>query len=234
MKMLEFKTCTVALVAFALSWLAAPYATADVITLNFDDIVPKTLAQSGVDATPYLALYGITLANVTCPPGYSAPVQICNWSAISDWIDENFISQQAGGAPPCSYTMDFSTPLLSVSFTRIATPPDLSWMPEWSATAYVGTEDGGSVGVPYIEYVGGGTAAQTYTLSGDGITSLTIYDNGGYFTGIASAPLDHFVLTQVPEPATFSLALEALSIGFLFVLQRRRRRSSEDRSTPHS
>jgi len=59
--MLAFKTCTVALVTIALTWLAAPYATAAITTLNFDDIVSKNLAYSNVDAGPYLAPFGITL-----------------------------------------------------------------------------------------------------------------------------------------------------------------------------
>ena len=230
MKMLEFKTCTVALVAVALTWLAAPYATADVITLNFDNIAAQNSLQSGVDATPYLALYGITLANVS-PSG---AVQILNphdWGG--DWIDEYSLLQQGIGASPCSYTMDFSTPLLSVSFTRIATPPDLETTPEWSATAYVGTEDVGSVGEG-LDTWGYSSPAQIYTLLGNGITSLTISANGYNFTGIGGVPLDDFVLTSVPEPGTFTLSLAALSIGFLFVLPGRRKGSSEDGSGLHS
>lgn len=231
MKMLEFKICNVALVAVALTLLAAPYAGAAVVTLNFDDIVSKDQAESGVDATPYLALYGITLSNVS-PDGPSGAVQIWNWNHPgSDWIDENFLDQNGGGAPPCSYTMNFSTPLQSVSFTRIATPPDLQTTPEWSATAYVGTEDVGSVGEGYGTW-GYSSPAHNYTLSGNGITSLTIYSNGYNFTGIGTVPLDHFVLTSVPEPGTLTLA--ATGIGFLLVLQLRRKRSSEDGSTPHS
>jgi hypothetical protein len=201
--MSHFKTKTVVLVAATLWWLAAPDAGAGIVRLDFDNIVSKAVAQTGPDAAPYLAPYGITLTNLS-PSGPSGQVQILNWNygGAGDWIDENFLYQNGGGAPPCSYTMNFSTPLLSISFNRIATPHDLSYIPRWSATAYVGTENVGSVGVPYIQYVYGGTAAQTYTLSGDGITSLTMYANGGGFTGIGAVPFDHFVLNEVPEPST--------------------------------
>ncbi|MGO9109779.1 MAG: hypothetical protein ACLP9L_11145 [Thermoguttaceae bacterium] len=210
--MFKFKTCTVALVAVALSWLAAPYATAAVVTLNLDSV---DTSGGDVDATAFLASYGITLANVS-PAGLPGEVQIRNFSAGSDWINENFLSQNGGGAPPCSYTMDFSTPLQSISFQRIATPQDLETTPQWSAIAYVGTEDVGSVGEG-LDTWGYGSPAQTYTLSGNGITSLTISSYGYYFTGIGAVPLNDFVLTTqaVPEPSTFIVwsLLGTLALG---------------------
>jgi hypothetical protein len=40
-----------------------------------------------------------------------------------------------------------------------------------------------------------GQPAHTYTISGHGITSLTVSANGYYFTAAASPPLDDFYLT---------------------------------------
>jgi len=176
------------------------------LTLNFEDV---DTSAGPVEATAYLNSYGITLSNVY-PNGPDLEVVIDNWSGPdSYWVDENMLTQNSYGAQPCSYTMDFSTPLQSVSFTRIATPPNLTTTPVWSATAYVGIETVGSVGEGFGTW-GYNSPANTFTLSGDGITSLTIYANGYNFTGIGSPPLDNFVLTPVPEPGTLALLAAGL------------------------
>ena len=79
----------------------------------------------------------------------------------------------------------------------------------------------GSAGEGFCAW--GNSPAQTFSLSGDGITSLTISCNGYNFTGIGAVPLADFVLTTVPEPGTFALSLAALSIGSVLVLQRRKK-----------
>jgi hypothetical protein len=200
--MFPFKTCTVLLVAVALPWLAASYAGASVVTMDFGGV------QTPIDATAYLNSFGITLSNVWTggPNGAAAEVQIVDprtWNdawAASESAYGNCLMQNGAGAPPLRYTMNFSTPLLSISFTRIPTPSGLTTEPVWSATAYVGTEAVGSVGEAWCSW--GGSPAHTFTLSGNGITSLTINSDGGYFTGIGAVPLDNFELTPVPEPTT--------------------------------
>ena len=91
MRTLELKTSIVVLVAVALLCLAAPYATAEVITLNFDSV---DTSGGDVDATAFLNSFGITLANVS-PTSPAGEVQIrkCWWQA-----DENFLMQNGGGA----------------------------------------------------------------------------------------------------------------------------------------
>jgi len=220
--MRQSRSCIVLLVAIALSWLAAPDAGAAVVTLDFEDVT----APVG-DATAYLSSFGITLANAY-PAGQAGVVSIYNFSGpLSDWADNNFLYQNGTGAPPCAYTMIFSAPLLNVQFTRVATPPSLSWIPEWSATAYVGAQAVGSVGFPSLQYVGGGSAAQTFSLSGNGITSLTIYSFGQYFTGIGAVPLDDFVLTSespaVPEPTTLLVWSGMGAVGLVAARRARRR-----------
>src|SRR6185295_16756566 len=130
------------------------------------------------------------------PSGPSGVVDIFNNSGPgSHWLNNNFLTQNGGGAPPCSYTMNFSTPLQSISFERIATPFDLSTEPQWSATAYAGLVPVGTVGESLDTW--GNSPAHSFTLTGNGITSLTISSNGFGFTGIGAVPLDNFVLTQV-------------------------------------
>jgi hypothetical protein len=132
----------------------------------------------------------------------------------SFWVNENFLAQSANGAVPVSYTMDFSTPLESISFSRIATPFNLTTEPVWSATAYAGNVAVGTVGESLDSW--GNSPAKSFTLTGDGITSLTISANGFGFTGIGSVPLNDFVLTTVPEPST--LVLWSLMAGLFGVV----------------
>jgi PEP-CTERM motif len=208
--MLKLMTHTAALVAVLLMWLAASYATANVVTLDFQSVVPN--AGNG---PAYLNSHGITLTNIT-PSGPSGVVDILNLHSLgdpgNDWINENVLLQNGGGAVPCSYTMNFSTPLESIGFTRITTPPDLSTEAQWSATAYAGATAVGAVGESLDSW--GNSPALPFILTGDGITSLTISQNGFGFTGIGSVPLDNFVLTTVPEPSTLIL-LGAGGIGLI-------------------
>jgi hypothetical protein len=207
-------SCLVVLIA-ALAAAAAPNATAGVISMDFEGIAPN--AGNG---PAYLNAHGVTLSNVS-PSGPAGVVDIFNDSATyqpgSLWINDNFLSQDGRGAPPCSYTLNFSTPLSSISFDRIATPPNLSTDPQWSATAFVGATAVGSVGEALDAW--GNAPAHTFSLTGNGITSLVISANGFGFTGIGSVPLDNFVLTT-PEPSTVALAGFGLISLSVVVLRR--------------
>jgi len=190
-----------------------------VIYMNFDSV---DTSSGPVDATAYLASYGITLANVS--PAGTVLIWPSSANGIS-WVlpssTPNFLLQDASGSPPCSYTLDFGTPLLSLTFTRVALDPNAACAtPYWSATAYVGTQEVGSVGDNSLDAFTW-APAETYTLSGNGITSLVIWANGVNWTGIASAPLDDFYMVPVPEPT--SLALAGLS-GLSLMLFRRQRK----------
>lgn len=219
--MRKLMTCTAAVAAAALTWLAAPSATAAVVTLDFESVAPNV-----GNGTAYLSSYGITLTNVS-PAGPSGVVDIFNISSAyspgSFWVNDNFLMQNGGGAPPVSYTMNFSIPLSSISFERIATPFNLTTEPQWSATAYAGLAPVGTVGESLGSW--GNSPANPFTITASGITSLTISANGFGFTGIGAVPLDDFVLTQVPEPSTVALAaLGQLSLGFVGFCRRRRQK----------
>jgi len=219
--MLKLVTCTAVLFAVALSWLAASCATAAVLTLDFESVAPN--AGNG---PAYLSSYGITLSGVS-PAGPSGAVDIRNNSSIyspgSLWLNDNFLASDGGGAPPVSYTLNFSTPLQSISFERIATPVNLSTEPQWSATAYAGITPVGTVGEALGSW-GNGAPAHLFMLSGSGITSLTVSANGFGFTGIGGVPLDDFVLTQVPEPSSVALAAFGLILLGSVALRKKSRR----------
>jgi hypothetical protein len=226
--MFELKIWSLVFMAAALSWLAVPHAHAGTITMNFDDVVLPP-DNNSYDATDYLEAHGITVTNVIGDsrwPSSGAPV-ITNpslWNsewAATDSAYGNVLIESSAGAPPVSYTMNFSTPLLSIGFTRIPTPPDLQTEAVWSATAYVGSQAVDSVGEGYGTW-GNGSPANMFSLSGDGITSLTFSANGYYFTGIGAPPLDDFVMTTVPEPSTLAL-LGVCAGGLLTYVWRRRR-----------
>jgi hypothetical protein len=109
--------------------------------------------------------------------------------------------------------------LTSFSFTRIAINVPTA-VAQWTATAYAGGSPVASVGENFFS---GTEASQMYVLAGAGITSVTISASGYDFAGIASAPLDDFGLTQVPEPSVAIL----LVAGGLLVFRRRWLRTNE-------
>ncbi|MDQ2944821.1 MAG: PEP-CTERM sorting domain-containing protein [Acidobacteriota bacterium] len=200
-------TIKTTLLAGSFMFVAALTSTATTI-LNFDSV--PISSGAGVDATSYLASFGITLSNVT--PGPSGAVQIYSDQFITyegASSPHNFLMQNGGGAPNgLTYTLNFSTALTSLSFVRIAqTAPNA--VAQWTATAFAGFTAVGSVGENSFS---GTEPAQTYSLfagSSSGITSLEITANGGGFAGVPSLPMDDLTLNQVPEPSTFVLILGA-------------------------
>jgi hypothetical protein len=205
-------TTLFAVIVLVLSASNPVYAT--VIYMNFDSV---DASGGDVYATSYLASFGVTLTNVIAD-GIAAPDSVhigssqywyggamCTASSLP-----NFLVQSAWAWTE-SYTLNFSTPLQDLSFTRCAyTTWGGAATPGWTATAYIGTTAIGTVGSPSInqDYA---APAHTYAFSGAGITSLTIVgyphdSHGGGFGGAAcgSAPLDDFYMT-IPEPATLTL-----------------------------
>jgi hypothetical protein len=218
--MLNRSFCTLAIMTVALSWLIAPAAVANTITLDFESAVPN--AGNG---PAYLSSYGITLSGIS-PSGPADTMDIYNISGGGSlWVNTNFLEQLGTGAVACTYTINFSTPLTSLSFERIATPSNLVTEPLWSATAYAGATPVGTVGESLNSW--GNSPAHPFTIIGSGITSLAISANGFGFTAIGSVPLDNFVLTQVPEPS--SLMSGAVGIASLGLVGRRiKRRGARD------
>jgi hypothetical protein len=167
-------------------------STASPVPLNFDSVA----AGSGVDATAYLSSFGITLTNVS-----SGSVNIFSdqnfygSGVVAASSPHNFLLHgPAGGAPNgATYTLNFSAPLASVSFTRIAQTTN-NLVAQWSATAFAGAT---FVDVVGEDLFGGTEPAQLYSIpsGGLGITSLAISANGYNIAGIPSLPLDDLTLT---------------------------------------
>ena len=199
--------------ALATALWAKP-ASAAVVMLDFEGVAP-----SAGNGPTYLNSHGIALTNLT-PSGPSGVVDIYNYSGSGSlWANNDFLQQNGAGAVPCSYTLNFSIPLTSIGFERVATPPNLATEPQWSATAYVGAVPVGTVGESLNTW--GNSPAHSFTLTGSGKTSLTVNANGFGFTAIGSVPLDNFVLTQVPEPSITTLGL--ISLGLVAMRKKFRR-----------
>ncbi len=183
------------------------------IHLDFDSVT----AGGGLDATAYLGSFGITLGNVSNPGSVEimSDTNFYGGRIVTASSPHNFLLQNVTGSPNgITYTLNFGAPLSSLSFTRIAIDVP-SQVAQWTATAYAGTNPVGSVGEPFFSGI---EAAGTYTLSGSGITSLTITASGQNSAGISSAPLDDFYLNMLASPAIVMnpplIAANQLLLGF--------------------
>jgi hypothetical protein len=203
-------------------------SVAATVTINFDSVDTSQFTATGapVDATAYLASYGVTLSAVS-PSGSTTStglVGILNDSAGYQKASsgDNFLEQSVSGSPAESFTMDFSTALSSFGFTRIENlTPNLT--AGWTATAYSGSTALASVAEPFgLDPF----SAATYNLVGPDITSVTFTANGFNVAGIPGAPIDDLVLTtpsSVPD-ASSTFVLLMLAFGALAGVNRRQRR----------
>ena len=195
--------------AMALTIFCATTASnAHQLYMNFDSVMPG----SGLNATAYLATFGVTLTNVS-NPGSVYIVSDTNFygsGVVTASSRHNFLLQNVAGSPPgVSYTLNFAAPLQSLRFTRCAVNATTA-TPMWSETAYAGSTAVDSVGVCCVDS-DTGQPAQTYTLAGPGITALTVTGNGEDFAAMASAPLDDFYLT----PAAVLITNVSIPSGLL-------------------
>lgn len=169
-------TRTLLLLAAWMLWSVAQIARGSTTNyLNFDTV---DASQGYVDATTYLAGAGITLTNVTPPASLVIADDrvFASGACVAASSPHSFIFQDSGGSSPCSYTLLFSSPAESVTFTRCSRT-DGCPTPKWTASAYAGDILVYSTGVCCTNS-DLGLPVTTYTLNGPGITSLTITSEG--------------------------------------------------------
>lgn len=214
--------------AMAVSFLSLQPAGANAQSVIDFDGVDASAAE--VDATGYLAANGVTLSGVT--PGSHVNItsdqQFYNTPGIVFAASGHNFLLQNGLNTQQSFTLIFSTPLTSLSFTRITetggpTFGGNSFAP-WTAEAFQGTTQIGQYGESGYSIFGPQNihSAQVYTFTGTGITSVQFDGNDQNFYGTSSVLLDNLTLTPVPEPTTLALC----GLGILGALAMRRRSKS--------
>ena len=222
--MKQFTTITITITLAIL--LGIGQAQAGTITVDFDALNANSGPVSGAALDSYLAGFGITISNVVGPAG---PSVFDATTAGGGLGFPNFMTPPSApnflwhpvANTPIQYQLNFSSPLDTVSFTRIQINANLSpsglVASPWSARAL---DSGGntidSVGESMIASYGT-IPAVIFTLDGPGITALVVERTStNYSAGMASVPIDDLV---IPEPATMGMLL----VGALAVLRRRRR-----------
>jgi hypothetical protein len=212
--------------ALALTGFIAVNVQAALITVDFDALNANSGPVSGAALDSYLAGFGITISNVVGPAGpsvYDATTPGAGFgfpNFMTPPSAPNFLWHPVSNNP-IQYQLNFSTPLNSVSFTRVQINANLSpsglVAATWSARAL---DSGGST----LDTVGesqfgsfGIIPAVVFTLNGPGITALVVERTSTNISaGMNSVPIDNLV---IPEPATIGL----LGLGALSLLRRKRK-----------
>jgi hypothetical protein len=204
-----FKLATVmALVLFLSLALFGANAQAEVVDFDAVD------ASGGpVDATSYLAGYGITLTDLT--PGSPGPVIMdarnSNWLTTS--TPNNFFTVFGPGPNYMKYTMNFAVPVNNFSFDFIGiTSP--TTIPEWKATAYDASGTALSSVGEALHSVWSTILPQTFTLNGEDIKYIIFESDAQGFAAMGSPNIDTFSYTPTPIPgAIWLLGSGLLGLG---------------------
>ncbi|MBZ5506025.1 MAG: hypothetical protein LAO78_11110 [Acidobacteriia bacterium] len=131
-----------------------------------------------ITTTNLLAQYGITLANVT--PGTTVAVVCgqCGGNSIVSSTPPNVLAQ-SGNDNGMSYTLQFSTPLSTLSFSLAGNSKSGgsgTLVAAWSATAFDASGNVvSSAGDPSLFGTFSPFAPQPFTLTGPGIASVTFF-----------------------------------------------------------
>ncbi len=213
-----------AILAISASVSSTQAQTVTTVDLNSVDASP-----GAVNAAPLLATYGISLSS---PDGgglgidsdllfYGLP------GIVYASPGPNFL-QMTGGTTQ-TVILDFSTPLTSVSFTRVEEtggPLSGNSFGAWSAEVYSGATEIGSAsnGPTFLFGSGEVDPAEVYTFTGTDITSLEFDGNDYGFLGTQGILMDDLTLTtpssSVPECAS-TVAMVGMAAVGLALLRRK-------------
>ncbi|RLL54055.1 HYR domain-containing protein [Mariprofundus sp. EBB-1] len=177
-------------------------APSAVVTVDFDSLDTTAGRVSGAALDNYLAGFGIT---ITSQVGATLTVASAD-PALPNFGGQNVVASSSPnvlemfpGNTNVSFTLEFSTPIDSLSFTRAARCTSLAY-PPWDAVVknslgvVIGTasESGGGTGASCASPF---PPAQVLSFTGPGIKSLTI-DSGNFgFYGRQGPALDDLVMT---------------------------------------
>lgn len=211
--------------ALALTGFIALNVQAALVTVDFDALDASSGAVSGAELDNYLAGFGITISNVVGPAGPSVfdATTAGGGFGLPNFFTPpsapNFLWHPVSNAP-IQYQLNFSTPLNSVSFTRVQINANLSpsglIASPWSARALDSNGNTiDTVGESQISSYGT-IPAVVFTLNGPGITALVVERTStNYNAGMNSVSIDNLI---IPEPATILL----LGLGGLALRRKHR------------
>jgi hypothetical protein len=203
-----FSRTAVGLAIAIVGMLAVAPTHAVTTTIDFDSV---NATGGAVDATAYLAGFGVTLGGVTggTTVVIMDDINLYGGQPVVPASAPNVLTQLGSNAP-VTFTLNFADALDSFMFTRPQLMPGPSGVtfPAWQAYAFAGPTQIGSVGAGAFGSFSIVPAA-TYTLSGPGITSVR-FDSQNLGTGFSAVLLDNMVLTTsnvsaVPEPSSIFL-----------------------------
>lgn len=214
--------CVTTIVILAILLFSSPQHASAVI-VDFDALDASASSITGPALASYLAGFGISLSGVT--PGTNVAViadqNLYGGTAMDSPSAPNILSQ-IGSNNPVTFTMNFSSPLDSFSFTRatLLAGPNGITHPAWQAYAF-------NASMTQLAFASEGLIASfsnvlaaTYTLSGPGITSVRFDSQNGNFAAFSGVLLDNLNFTAstaspVPEPSTLLLFGSGLAgLGF--------------------
>lgn len=215
----------------AVSALFTASGQADATVLNFGD-GSINARPAGVNASAYLAGFGITISSLT--PGTSllvfddrdyydsTPGNPNDHLALQTTSEHNVLAHSGSNTPGVTFALDFPSLVSAVSFVRpglIAGPSGITF-PSWSATLYNGLTPVGTVGQGAFGSFSNVPAAP-FSFSGSGNRLLFTSSNSG--TAFNAAIIDDLTFTPAPEPS--SLALLACGALGLLIWQKRSARA---------
>lgn len=183
------------------------------ILVDFEALAPGPTSGAALDA--YLAGFGISIGSVSAGfVGVFDDTQTYGGGVVDAPSGTQYLAHAPGVGGSNSFTLNFSTPLISFGFAAPAIlVPSIN--ASWTAIAF----DAGNNILDQVSFFPPSTHPTTlFTLNGPGIVSVTWNESASFNAAFFGANLDDLVLTPVPAPS----ALALLGLAGLFGVRRRR------------
>ncbi len=168
-------------------------ASAGPLIVDFETLAPGTTSGTPLDC--YLAGFGISIGSVSAGfVGVFDDTLTYGGGVVDAPSGTQYLAHAPGVAGSNSFTLNFSTPLISFGFAAPAIlVPSIN--ASWTATAF----DAGSNILDQVSFSPGATHPTTlFTLNGPGIVSVTWNESAPSNAAFFGANLDDFVLAPVP------------------------------------
>ncbi len=182
-------------------------------TLNFDTV---DASAGPVNASSYLASFGITLSAVTAGTaiGVVNNQSLYGGTAASPSSSPNVLTQ-LGSKNPVTYTLNFATPVDSFGFTRpmLLAGPSRIIHPRWSAHAFNAAGHEVALASESLLASAPSIPARTFSLTGNGITSVRFDSNAFNLAAISAVLIDDLTLTTTAAISVSATSLAQVSVA---------------------